>query len=88
MELSAEELHAAVHAYVAFTHVHPPEQAHPDFDQTSPERNGMYADIIAEMDHRIGQILDALHEAQLADDTIVVFSSDNGFRTPSSARTE
>ena len=65
-------------AYVALTHVHPPEQAHPDFDQTSPERSGMYSDIIAEMDHRVGQILDALDEAGLTDDTIVVFSSDNG----------
>lgn len=64
--------------YVAFTHVHPPEAAHPDFDQTSPERNGMYADIIAEMDHRVGQILDALDTAGVAEDTIVVFSSDNG----------
>jgi len=65
-------------AYVALTHVHPPEQAHPDFDQTSPERSGMYSDIIAEMDHRVGQVLDAIDEAGLADDTIVVFSSDNG----------
>lgn len=65
-------------AYVAFTHVHPPEQAHPDFDQTSPDRSGMYADIIAEMDYRVGQILDALDAAGVADDTIVVFSSDNG----------
>jgi len=65
-------------AYVALTHVHPPEQAHPDFDQTSPERTGMYSDIIAEMDHRVGQILDAIDDAGIADDTIVVFSSDNG----------
>jgi arylsulfatase len=65
-------------AYVAFTHVHPPEQAHPDFDQTSPDRNGMYSDIVAEMDFRVGQILDALDHAGVADDTIVVFSSDNG----------
>jgi arylsulfatase A-like enzyme len=65
-------------AYVALTHVHPPEQAHPDFDQTSPDRTGMYADIIAEMDYRVGQILDALDAADIAEDTIVVFSSDNG----------
>jgi arylsulfatase len=65
-------------AYVAFTHVHPPEKAHPDFDQTSPDRNGMYADIVAEMDHRVGQILQALDAAGVADNTIVVFSSDNG----------
>jgi arylsulfatase A-like enzyme len=65
-------------AYVAFTHVHPPEHAHPDFDQTSPDRNGMYADIIAEMDYRVGQVLDSIDAAGVADNTIVVFSSDNG----------
>jgi arylsulfatase A-like enzyme len=64
--------------YVAMTHVHPPEQSHPDFDQTSPERTGMYADVIAEMDHRVGQILEAIEDSGAADDTIVVFSSDNG----------
>lgn len=33
--------------YVAFTHFHPPEAVHPDFDQTSPDRVGGYADIVA-----------------------------------------
>ncbi|MGX5697387.1 sulfatase-like hydrolase/transferase [Agromyces soli] len=63
--------------YVAFSHVHPPEAAHPDFDQTSPERNGRYADIIAETDYRFGQILDAIDDAGIADNTIVLLLSDN-----------
>ncbi len=29
--------------YVALSHIHPPEKAHPDFDQTDPARLGMYA---------------------------------------------
>lgn len=64
-------------AYVALTHVHPPERAHPAFDQTSPARGGLYADLMAEMDHRVGQILDALSQAGIENDTIVVLSSDN-----------
>ena len=40
--------------YVALSHIHPPEKAHPDFDQTDPTRLGIYADLIAEMDHRVG----------------------------------
>ncbi len=64
--------------YVALSHVHPPEKAHPDFDQKSPDRWGLYADLIAEMDYRVGQILDAIDKAGLAEDTIVVLSSDNG----------
>lgn len=63
--------------YIALSHVHPPERAHPDFDQTSPERLGIYADVIAEMDHRVGQIVDCVEAAGIADDTIIVFSSDN-----------
>ena len=63
--------------YVALSHVHPPEKAHPDFDQTDPTRLGLYADLIAEMDHRVGQIVDCVEEAGIADNTIIVFSSDN-----------
>jgi len=63
--------------YVALSHVHPPEGAHPDFDQTSPERLGLLADLIAEMDHRVGQIVDCVEEAGISENTIIVFSSDN-----------
>ena len=63
--------------YVGLSHMHPPERVHPDFDQTDPSRLGEYADLIAEMDYRVGQILDCIEEAGIADDTIVVFSSDN-----------
>jgi arylsulfatase len=63
--------------YVALSHIHPPEKAHPDFDQTDPTRMGLYADLIAEMDYRVGQIVDCVDEAGIADNTIIVFSSDN-----------
>ena len=63
--------------YVALSHIHPPEKAHPDFDQTDPARLGLYADLIAEMDHRVGQIVDCVEEAGIAGNTLIVFSSDN-----------
>jgi arylsulfatase len=63
--------------YVSLSHIHPPEAVHPDFDKTDPERLGMYADLIAEMDHRVGQVVDCVEEAGIADNTVVVFSSDN-----------
>jgi arylsulfatase A-like enzyme len=65
------------YTYVGLSHVHPPEKAHPDFAQTSPERLGMLADLIAEMDFRVGQIVDCVEEAGISDNTIIVFSSDN-----------
>jgi arylsulfatase A-like enzyme len=63
--------------YVGLSHMHPPEAVHPDFDQTSPDRLGQYADLIAEMDHRVGQIVDCIDQAGVADNTLIVFSSDN-----------
>lgn len=62
------------YVYVPFTNVHPPMIAHPDFADVSP--NPLPANI-AELDHRTGQILDALDEAGVTDDTIVVWVSDN-----------
>ncbi len=63
--------------YVGLSHLHPPEKVHPDFDQTDPARLGGYADAIAEIDYRVGQIVDCVDEAGIADNTIIVFSSDN-----------
>jgi arylsulfatase A-like enzyme len=63
--------------YAALSQFHPPFKAHPDFDQTSPERIGGYSDMIAEMDFRVGEILDAIKQAGVEDNTVVIFSSDN-----------
>jgi arylsulfatase A-like enzyme len=63
--------------YIALSHMHPPEKPHPDFDQTDPNRMGTYADIIAEMNHRVGQIVDCVDQAEIAGNTIIAFSSDN-----------
>jgi len=64
--------------YTALSHAHPPEKIHPNFDQKSPDRLGGYSDMIAEIDFRVGQILDALKQAGVEDKTIVILSSDNG----------
>lgn len=39
---------------------------------------GLYGDVIAEIDWSVGRILDALQRYELADDTLVWFTSDNG----------
>lgn len=39
---------------------------------------GPYGDFVAQSDDAVGQVLRALDEAGLADDTVVVFSADNG----------
>lgn len=63
-------------AYVPFTLVHFPTLAHPEF--AGKTGNGEFADALAELDHRAGQVLDALRRLQLDDDTLVIFASDNG----------
>ena len=63
--------------YIAFSHLHPPEKAHPAFDQIDPNRLGLYADLIAELDYRVGQVIDSVKESGIADNTLIVLSSDN-----------
>ena len=39
---------------------------------------GVYGDFVVELDHRVGQLLDALDETGEADNTLIVFTADNG----------
>jgi arylsulfatase len=63
-------------AYVAFSLVHMPTLPNPEF--AGKTGNGDWADCLAEMDYRTGQILDAIKEAGIEDNTLVIFTSDNG----------
>ena len=63
-------------AFIPLTQPHLPTLPHPDFDGKTG--NGHYADVTAEMDYRTGQILDAIEELGIADNTIVIWTSDNG----------
>jgi arylsulfatase len=63
-------------AFVPFTHAHLPTLAHPDF--AGKTGNGAYADVLAEIDHRTGQILDAIDDLGIRDNTFVLWLSDNG----------
>jgi arylsulfatase len=64
--------------YVGYSQLHPPMIGHPDFVGKSTQRGGLLADIIGEMDYRVGQVLDAVKEAGVDDNTIVILTSDNG----------
>jgi arylsulfatase A-like enzyme len=69
-------------AYVPLTHLHFPTLPHPDFAGRSEV--GDFADSMIEMDHRVGQIIDAVDALGIADETLFIFASDNGpeFRKP------
>ncbi|MCZ6862819.1 MAG: arylsulfatase [Alphaproteobacteria bacterium] len=61
---------------VTFTQPHLPTLPHPDFKGKTG--NGPFADVLAEIDFRTGQVLDAIDELKIRDNTIVVWLSDNG----------
>ncbi|MCY3870984.1 MAG: arylsulfatase [Gemmatimonadetes bacterium] len=62
--------------YYAFHQPHVPRLPHPRF--VGRTGLGPRGDAIAEMDWCVGELLDALDRCSLKEDTIVVFSSDNG----------
>jgi hypothetical protein len=62
--------------------VHWPMEAPPELIAKYKDRPGLkdhrYAAMIEAMDIHIGRVLDALDELKLADETLVIFTSDNG----------
>jgi arylsulfatase len=62
--------------YVPYTQTHMPVVPHPDFDGIS--RNGAYADVLVQTDNYVGQLLDAVDRAGVSDNTIFIFTADNG----------
>lgn len=68
--------------YVPITQLHFPTLPHWDFAGRTGA--GDFADSLAEMDARVGEILDVLEEAGVAKDTVFLFGSDNGpeYRIP------
>jgi len=63
-------------AYLPYTQTHEPVDAHPDFKGTTG--NGSFADVLAQTDVYVGELLDTIDELGLKDNTIFIFTSDNG----------
>ncbi|XP_075395877.1 steryl-sulfatase-like [Tenrec ecaudatus] len=61
---------------LSYLHVHTAHFSSPDFAGRS--QHGAYGDAAEEMDWSLGQILDVLEDTQLANNTLVYFSSDHG----------
>ncbi len=72
------------YAYVPYTLVHYPTLASAEFKGSTG--NGEWADCLAQMDHNVGRLLDTIERLGLRDDTIVVFTSDNGADTSTQHR--
>jgi arylsulfatase len=64
------------YAYVPYTLVHFPTLPNPAF--AGKTGYGDFPDALAEMDAHVGELLDAIDTLHIRDNTIVVFTSDNG----------
>jgi arylsulfatase len=62
--------------FIPYTQTHTPHDPHPDFKGKT--RNGDFADILAQTDSYIGELLNEIEELGIKDDTIFIFTSDNG----------
>ncbi len=62
--------------YLPLPAPHKPVLPHPDFRGRT--QLGEYGDFVAQVDDGVGRVLRALDEAGVADDTLVVYTSDNG----------
>ena len=62
--------------YIAHPQPHVPLFVSKDFENITG--NGLYADVITEIDYSVGRVLRSLEENGLTENTIVVFTSDNG----------
>jgi arylsulfatase A len=62
--------------YLAHTYPHAPLFASKKFQQRSA--GGLYGDVMEELDWSVGEILEALRKEGLTENTLVIFTSDNG----------
>ena len=62
--------------YLAHSMPHVPWYRSEEFENASDR--GVYGDVIQEIDHSVGQIVKKLKELNLSDNTLIIFTSDNG----------
>ena len=75
--------------YLPFNAVHAPLQVPDNYCQPYANIQGkrhIYAGMVAAMDEAVGQVLSALDEKGIRDNTLIIFSSDNGGFAPAKSR--
>ncbi len=63
-------------AFLPYTQTHVPVDPHPDYKGRTG--NGSFADVLAQTDAYVGELLDTVEELGLRENTIFIFTSDNG----------
>jgi len=62
--------------YIPYTQTHLPVTPHPDFKGKTG--NGDFADVLAQLDVYVGKLLDKVDELGIRENTIFIFTADNG----------
>jgi len=62
--------------YLPYTATHYPTRPHPDF--AGKTGNGAWADLLLQIDTYTGQLLDTIDDLDIRDNTIFIFTADNG----------
>ncbi len=62
---------------VNFMKVHQPNMPHPDYQGKSMMKS-KYADSLVELDARVGHIMDKVRQLGIANNTLILFTTDNG----------
>jgi arylsulfatase A-like enzyme len=76
LEHQRTRAHKPMMLYLAYPAPHTPWLPSAEFQGQS--RAGMYGDFLVMVDTMIGRVLNALERTDMSDDTLVIFSSDNG----------
>ncbi len=63
-------------AFLPYTQTHEPVDPHPDYKGKTG--NGSFADVLAQTDAYVGELLDTIDKLGIKDNTIFIFTSDNG----------
>jgi arylsulfatase len=62
--------------FLSYTQTHEPVDPHPDY--YGKTGNGSFADVLAQTDAYVGELLDTIDRLGLKENTIFIFTSDNG----------
>ena len=72
------EKHAKGPFFLYLAHPMPHVPLHVSAERAGRSARGLYGDVIQEIDWSVGQVLEALDRCGVADDTLVLYASDNG----------
>ena len=62
--------------FIPYTQTHLPVESHPDF--RGKTGNGPFADVLAQLDVYVGDLLNAVDDLGIRDNTVFIFTADNG----------